>query len=235
MNMKRLIFISILALSVSSCATYKAAYDLVLSGAWDAVDARTPDGKVVEVDLGGEVHSGLVYTDRIIGAAWAFSQTEFELLLENRTDHSIRILWDGAVFVGPEGTCEPLVSGGVTVADRFNAQKPTVIPAGAAVSEQLLVPGRVYYDEHLRTWKTSSLLPTEFATRKDLMETAPAMCGKTVKVLLPVECEGVIYEYLFSFTVDSVSEIAPVDNVDYSYFEWEQREKPKKANKSKKD
>lgn len=72
--MKRLIFISILALSVSSCATYRAAYDLVLSGAWDAVDARTSDGRVVEVDLGGTVSGGLVYSDRIINVEWAFGQ-----------------------------------------------------------------------------------------------------------------------------------------------------------------
>lgn len=233
--MKRLIFISILALSVSSCATYKAAYDLVLSGAWDAVDARTPDGKVVEVDLGGEVHGGLVYTDRIIEAAWGFAQSSFVLLLSNRTDHALRILWDGAAFVGPEGISEPLVHGGVTVADRFNAQKPTVIPAGASITDELAVPGKAYYDERLKSWRYAPMLPTEFKTRKALLEEAPLMRGKTVKVLLPVECEGVIYEYLFSFTVDRVSEIAPVENVDNSYFEWEKREKPKKANKSKKD
>ena len=223
--MKRLIFISILALCAASCSTYKVAYDLVLNKPSDAVDVRSSDGKVVEADLGGEVGGGLVYSDRVIDVAWAFGQSTFELVLENRTEHAIRLLWDGAVFVGPGGRASALVHGDVTVADRFSSQKPTVVPAGAVVYETVSTPGSMYYDEHLRTWKTSSLLPTEFATRKELLETAPAMRGKEVSVLLPVECEGSVYEYVFRFTIDRVTEMNPVENVEQTYFRWEQQKK----------
>lgn len=216
--MKRLIFVSALALCAASCSTYKVAYDLVLNGDDAAVDMRSSDGRVVEVDLGGEVSGGLVYSDRVIDVEWIFGQSSFALVLKNRTEHSIRMLWDGAVFVGPDGRATALVHGDVTVADRFSSQKPTVVPAGAVVYETVSTPGSMYYDERLRTWKTSSLLPTEFATRKELLETAPAMRGKEVSVLLPVECEGSVYEYVFRFTIDRVTEMNPVENVEQTYF-----------------
>lgn len=117
------------------------------------------------------------------------------------------------MFVGPDGRATALVHGNVTVADRFSSQKPTVVPSGAVVYEAVSTPGSLYYDEHLRTWKAASLLPTEFATRKELLETAPAMRGKEIGVLLPVECEGSVYEYVFRFTIDKVSDMSPVEGM----------------------
>lgn len=231
--MKRLIFFSALALCAASCSTYKVAYDLALNGAADEVDMRSSDGRVVKVDLGGKVSGGLVYSDRVIDVAWAFWQSTFELVLENRTEHAIRLLWDGAVFVDPDGRAAALVHGDVTVADRFSSQKPTVVPAGAVVYETVSTPGSMYYDEHLRTWKTAPMLPTEFATRKELLETAPAMRGKEVRVLLPVECEGSVYEYVFRFTIDRVTEMNPVENVEQTYFRWEQQQKKKRSGRGK--
>lgn len=223
--MKRLILIPVLVLCVASCSTYRVAYDLVLNGDDAAVDMRSSDGKVVEVDLGGTVSGGLVYSDRIINVEWAFGQSSIALVLKNRTEHAIRLLWDGAVFVGPDGRATALVHGDVTVADRFSSQKPTVVPSGAVVYEAVSTPGSMYYDEHLRTWKTAPMLPTEFATRKELLETAPGMRGKEVRVLLPVECEGSVYEYVFRFTIDRVTEMNPVENVEQTYFRWEQQQK----------
>lgn len=223
--MKRLTFVLAIALCAASCSTYRAAYDLVLNGPADAVDVRSSDGKVVEVDLGGTVSGGLVYSDRIIDVAWAFGQLTFEFVLENRTEHAIRLLWDGAAFVDPDGRATALVHGDVTMADRFSPQKPTVVPAGAVVHETVYTPGSVYYDERQHSWKAAPLLPTEFRMRKELLEKTASMQGREVGVLLPVECEGSVYEYFFRFKIDGVTETAPVESAEQTYYKWEKQQK----------
>lgn len=204
--MKRLILIPVLVLCAASCATtYTASYSLSLSPMPGKVDARGSDGRVTEVELGGEVSGNLVYSDNIIDVTWGFGRY-FELFLTNVTDHAIRVLWDGAAVVGPEGRAEPLVHGDVAIVDRFAEQKPSVVPPGASIYDVAMIPSSVYYDDSSREWKTEPVLPTEFGTRRRLLETAPMMTGLELSVLLPVECEGVVYEYMFPFTVDGFTE-----------------------------
>lgn len=214
--MKRKSVVLIFALPVvmfaaASCATtYTASYILSMSPMKGTVDARDSDGRVAAAELGGGVNGNLVYSDSIIDVTWGFGRY-FELFLTNMTDHAIRVLWDGAALVGPEGRAEPLVHGDVAVIDRFAEQKPSVVPPGASIYDVAMIPSSVYYDDSSREWKTKPMLPTEFGTRRKLLETAPMMTGLKLSVLLPVECEGIVYEYLFPFTVDGFTE-GPVEH-----------------------
>lgn len=196
---------ALLFVAASCATTYTASYSLSLSPMPGKVDARGSDGRVAEVELGGEASGNLVYSDSIIDVTWGFGRY-FELFLTNMTDHTIRVLWDGAAVVGPEGRAEPLVHGDVAIADRFAEQKPSVVPPRASIYDVAMIPSSVYYDDSSREWKTEPVLPTEFGTRRKLLETAPMMTGLELSVLLPVECEGVVYEYMFPFTVDGFTE-----------------------------
>lgn len=143
--------------------------------------------------------------------------------VHNKTDHSIKLLWDEASFIDLDGKLSRVMHIGVKYADRNSSQPPTVIPAHQHLADDVFPTDRVYYREAHRSrpagWHNGSLLsPVTMevaagaegppSAAADSFKTAVhARIGKRFGVLIPLQVEGVTNEYTFWFAVKDATVI----------------------------
>jgi hypothetical protein len=212
--MKKLIFFPLLAtLCLSSCWTpYQTTYstpaspDLSISGSYDIVlnEVERPEntkeryGESTIITLEEEGTTKYSYEDELIRIVWLPGSTKFSFLLENKSTHSIRIIWDEAVYVDKDGSSGRVMHSGVKYSERNNSQPPTVIVKNSNITDIIVPSDYVYYD---RYWTTNDLFPTYAASKEKLEEMNQKYIGKTVKILLPLQIQDTVNEYLFSFII----------------------------------
>ena len=137
--------------------------------------------------------------------------------VRNKTDHSIKVIWDEASFIDLDGRLSRIMHIGVKFVDRNASQPATVIPAHQHLADDIFPTDRVYFREAYGStpagWHNASLLrpmntvvtvqpgaPTP--TPPDSFTTAVrARIGKRFGVLIPLEVEGAKHEYTFWFAV----------------------------------
>lgn len=134
--------------------------------------------------------SRFFYEDNIISILIIGGAKQFDFSLTNKMKNSIKIVWDEAAFVDEKNMVSKVVHQGVKYIDVNNSQPATTIPGGASISELIAPSNRIkYYDG----WYQQSILPDK--------TNDPNIVGKTIKVLLPIEINGVVNEYVFCFTI----------------------------------
>jgi hypothetical protein len=109
----------------------------------------------------------------------------------NRTDSSMRVLWDDASYVGIDGRTDRIMHQGVKFADRSGSMPATLIIRGALLDDLIAPVSNVYWSETTGRWESRALFGGA---------NTPST-GSTIKVLLPIESGGAVYEYLFDFAV----------------------------------
>ena len=139
--------------------------------------------------------------------------------VRNLSDHTIRLLWDEAAYVGIDGSADRVMHYGVRYADRNLSHPPSVIPRGSIFEDAAFPSRRVElvaeYDLYgfSMDWVHHSLiLPVEVTIEGGgispafarFQQEAEAHLGKRIGLLLPFEVEGVLNEYTFWFRVDDV-------------------------------
>lgn len=127
--------------------------------------------------------------DDIVTAGIAVSENMILLNIENNTDSTMRLLWDEAAFIDTDAVSHRLVRGGTRIIDRNASQPPSVIPPHAEVREQLFPTDLVEWKDG--EWKYETILTRGY--RKDV--------GSTVRVFVPLEIDGSVYDYTFNLEV----------------------------------
>lgn len=202
------------ALLTACGSVYKASYSMSLNSVKQLIDVKMNAGETVLMHLSGVIDSPGEYTDQNINIKWIAEGSSFAFDLNNKTEHTISVIWDRTVFVDQNGYSNPVVHKGATIADRYRSQKPSIIPSGASLLE-IVVPASNIYWSSVSGWSYQESLPTEFKTRKQLLQIAPTYIGTESSMILPIEIEGAVYEYVFVFKVDKVVEEAPLNNNEY--------------------
>lgn len=146
-------------------------------------------GKTEERKSDG-LFSQYFYEDNIISIQIMGGKNQFEFSLTNKMKNSIKIVWDEASFVGADNMVSKIIHKGVKYMDANNSQPATTIPGEASVSELIAPSNRIKYSDG---WYQQPLISNK--------GNDSSVVGKTVKVLLPIEINGVVNEYVFCFTV----------------------------------
>lgn len=133
----------------------------------------------------------------------------FAFRLANKTNHSIRIVWDDAAIVGPTGESGRVLHSGVKYIDRNNSQPPTVVVAKGFVTDMAVPTSNVSFSSgQYGGWDTSPFLPRPRMAPENrqsiLADLQDRFRGKTVKLLLPLQIEGFTNDYLFTFSIVDV-------------------------------
>ena len=139
------------------------------------------------------------YKDDIIDILIFGTSTEFSFTLKNVSDHSIKIIWNEAAFVGLDGNTSKIMHVGTKYADREQDQPSTTIIKGAKIDDLATPTANVYYNEgylvgYTRVgsgWKTRSMLPGSYKG-KDAGE---------IRLMLPIQVKDIVNEYTFVFKV----------------------------------
>lgn len=131
-----------------------------------------------------------VYEDDVMAIAFNFEPTHIDFTLSNKSDQTLKILWDEAIYVGgPSGVSVGVFHSGVKLIDRSAPQTPTVVVRGSKINDLLVTKDGVSFNGTFGRWVYSYILYWEDAL-------------KQVKVLLPIEVNGEKREYLFDFAVN---------------------------------
>jgi hypothetical protein len=139
--------------------------------------------------------TGYRYEDELLSAVLVPAGGSFVIQLQNKSSHSLAVLWDEASFVGLDGLAGRVSPGDTRVMDMEKSHPPTVIPANAG-SRLVVIPNRLF--------STSSA----GNTLKDFVcVNAPyeSLNGKEARLILPIRVQGVANEYTFVFRVSDIT------------------------------
>lgn len=114
----------------------------------------------------------------------------FNFLLTNKTNNTIKLIWDDAVFVHVNGNTSKVMHNGIKYSERNNAQVASTVIRNSKLIDSIVPVDFVSYSELLKEWITTDDLP-----ESDIYE------GKTVSVMLPIQIKDVINEYILEFTL----------------------------------
>lgn len=191
------------AVLLSGCGTmYVASYDVGLDAVERPSDATQRYGppEITRADSAGVAK--YQFSDSLITVTWLVLPQKIGFILENKADHSIKIIWDEAAFVDPNGLSMRVMHAGVSYADRNSPQPPTVVAKGGRISD--VVHPTDYVDFIYGNWREMPIFAPYSAMTIEALEPARDHVGKTIQILLPIEIEGVTNEYTFTFKVNDV-------------------------------
>ena len=206
--MKTLRISGILSISIVflSCTFYTPLYNIGLKQVERPVEAKERYGtqKVTRIEENGAAKYS--FEDEMVRIVWIPTASELSFVLTNKTDHSIKIVWDEAAFVDQDGISQRVIHAGVKHADRNNSQPPTVVVRKGTVTDLIVPSDNIYYvSGEYGGWRKAPLFPdTRAPNAEELKLETGKYIGKTIQVLLPLQIEDVVNEYIFIFEVQSV-------------------------------
>ena len=147
-----------------------------------------------------------VYEDELINISWDFFPAGFYFTLENKSEHSIKLLWDDAAYVNTAGITKRLIHSAVKFVDKEKPQVPVVIPDHSILKEKIYPADNVEYvllfsGYTLVIWP---IIPNEAESKKALIKMSKEHIGKTIRVVLPLQVQDVVNEYDFYFLIEDI-------------------------------
>ena len=133
------------------------------------------------------------YIDNFIDIMLYGSSNEIHFVLKNISEHTQKLLWDEAVFINVDGTTSKVVHNGVKYSERFAQQSPTVLIRDAVLSDIACPVNNIYYNENSKEWDSHSIYPKWRQSGQ-------------VKLMLPIQIQGITNEYIFVFDIEYVFE-----------------------------
>lgn len=205
MKLRKIMFLLVIVLS-SGCSFYKAQYDIVLKEVERPSQAKERYGEQKIFSTKEEGVDNYVFEDEMVKIIWVPQRSQFSFKLDNKSSNSIKIIWDEAVYVDANGTSQRVMHSGVKYTDRNSSQPPTVIVRGGSINDLLLPTDNVYYvSGQYGGWNTRSLFPSSGKTLDDIKLKASIYKNKEVQILLPLQIEDVINEYIFVFKINNIN------------------------------
>lgn len=203
--MKKILLSLIAAVSMTSCAFGPyLTYSVGLSNVEAPADAKTQYGetKIIKLDVEGKTN--YKYEDDYIDIMWIVTSTQFNFVLKNKSNYSIKIPWDDVAYIGPSGQTGRVMHSGVKYIDRNNSQPASVIPKGASLTDIVMPTDNVYYASgQYGGWREGKLFNFPI-DKKNVEESKQLFIGKTVRLLFPVIIQDVKNEYVFEFKVEDI-------------------------------
>lgn len=230
--MKHLIVFFIIALSMSliiaGCmtglgsmkyTTYSANYTLSLWKVERPEKASQRYGSQKVDTLSGNSKYKYSFEDDLVKILWLADSRNIGFSLENKTDHSIKVPWDEAAYVDENGKSHRVMHSGIKYTDRQNPQAPSIVVRKGTLEDIVFPTDYVRWEEGSRytagRWAEDPLLPNydfhgtyltgTYPTFNSFDTAVKSKVGKTYQVLLPLQIEDVINDYIFSFKVENVT------------------------------
>ena len=201
--MKPLIPLFAFVFLLTSCMSYTGYYSVGLQEVESSQNNNQSKGDSKIVNLEDNGVTKYSYEDSLISITWLPLSTQLSFSLNNKTDHSIKIIWDEAVFVDIDGSSGRVIHSGVRYIDRNSSQPATIVVKNGKIDDMVVPTDNIYYiSGQYGGWRTKPLFPNSATSEEELKSLTQKYIGQTVKVLLPIEIQGTVNEYIFSFKVD---------------------------------
>lgn len=180
--MKKLFLFGFIIFMMSACTTWQTKYEM----------------KLTEVEVSGLIVKDLQkqdknynFEDENIKMDLAVKNELIEFSLLNKTNNTIKILWDNAVFIGIDNKSSRVIHQGIRYMDKANPQTPTVIVKQTTINDIVVPSDNIYF--FMNTWAIDPLIP-EKLTKEEVV-------NSKIKFYVPIEINNKINEYLLTFTI----------------------------------
>lgn len=199
--------------------TYKADYQISLSKVERPEKAGNRYGPQKVDAVTTDQKYRFAFQDDMVRILWFVGPTKISFLLQNKTDFSIKIPWDEAAYVDEFGRSHRVMHSGVKYTDRDKPQPPSVIVRKGSIEDIVCPTDYVSWSSGTRysagSWDEKPLLLAmdfhgqyvkgRYASLTEFEEAVNKNIGKQIQVLLPLQIQDVIHDYIFSFTVDKAT------------------------------
>jgi len=169
-----------------------------------------------------------IYEDGLMRLSFLFPEegiTGINFSMENKTDHSIKILWNEAAYLDEDNSSHRVIRHGVNYSEKDQPQPPSIIIPQSKLEDIVHPTDYVEWGDVLGQpkWREKPLLPTGAATmwnskwaefpanREEALkeqekrnDEAKKIKGKKIGILLPLQAGGVINEYIFTFEITDI-------------------------------
>jgi len=163
---------------------------------------RYGDSKITTTQEAGV--NKYVFEDEMVRVQWLPTTSAIHFSLINKTSHSIKIIWDEAAYVDENGSSHRVMHSGVKYIDRNNPQPPTIVVRNGSIEDLVFPTDNVYYLNlgcRLDGWQEIPLFPSIAHSDEDLNTKYK---NKTFQVLLPLQIEDVVNDYIFVFNIKNI-------------------------------
>lgn len=145
------------------------------------------------------------YEDELIKIAWFPQLFEFSFILENKSDYSIKIIWDDAAYVNTKGASGRVIHSGIKFTERNYPQLHTVIAKKTYLDDLLIPVENIFFNEggllSGSGWDVNPIFPIKANAKRNLEFLTKQYIGKTVKILLPLQVQETVNDYIFTFNI----------------------------------
>jgi hypothetical protein len=152
-------------------------------------------GKEIFVMVKPSESRELMFEDQAIRIRFTLSETQIGLLLQNKMTSPIKIDWNTVSYVDITGLAHSVMHTGVRYIERDRPQVATIIPPEAMIEDAIVPSDHISYTPGSGGgWSSRPLFPA-------LAET-DLYIGKTFSVFMPLELEGSVKNYSFTFRIE---------------------------------
>ncbi len=134
------------------------------------------------------------YEDNFIDILIFAGNSQFNFMLKNVSENTLKVVWNEAVFVDVDGSASKIMHSGIKYSQREGDQPSSTIIKGAKLEDLAAPTDKVYYSDVLKEWSSKSL----YSNADQKAE------GQTIKLMLPIQVKDVVNEYIFEFTLSYV-------------------------------
>lgn len=218
-NLFLLILFSLLLTGCADKAFYYARYnfDLTEIEKPDKSKSRYDEKSIIKKD--NQSFETYTFEDEFINIKWSPHARGFDFTLLNKTDNSIKIIWDEALIIDEIKRSLAVMHTGIKYSEKESSQVPSVVIRKGYLIDSV-VPSQyaVYYDATYYKgkmldpggWTQEDFIPSIFWGYDDGVEkfknrVKRDLVGKNIQVLLPIEITGVINDYIFTFKIDDMT------------------------------
>jgi hypothetical protein len=138
-------------------------------------------------------NESLTYDDATLNVVFGISRKSVNFTLRNKTESPLKIDWNQWAYVDVEGKSHKVLHKAIAYKDKETSLPPSSVPPTAALEDLIMPTDYVAWSNLEGGFLALELLPYSPA--------ASTFIGKTVSVFMPIEVNGNVKNYLFSFKV----------------------------------
>lgn len=198
MKKNLLLFLScfVFATLFSSCMStlYTANYKINLT---EVEHKKGSQKKIIPLDK-----DNYSFSDSIVDITWMPTNKAFGFELKNKSQSTLKIIWDEAVLVLPTGETNKVMHSGVKYIERNNSQPPTTIIRNSSLTDLITPTGNIYWREsssYTSGWETKEMFITSSFDSLSIKNHVDKLLGKTIQIGLPIKIDETLTEYIFVF------------------------------------
>lgn len=199
--MKKTIGYIILLITMMSCSYY-GTYVVRLNGVEYPKNIKINSDSLQVIEYQDQGITKYMYEDSQISISWLPLNSQFSFNLINKSNHTMKIIWDDAVYVNENGNSQRVLHKGVKYIDRDNSQLSTIINRGSNVDDVIIPTDNIHFVSGYG-WKEFPLFKNNARSTDELYILEKKYVGKTVKILLPIKKDDIINEYIFTFKIEN--------------------------------